>query len=552
MGRRGRVRPGQHRADGADGRAAGGAIAAVVEERGAAGREGACPTRRVEEREGRSAEHAVLGIEQREVVLARVERGLEAIADAAVAGPGGRHPGATVVLPVPGEVLDTAGDVRAHHAIRGQGGIVGGVGAARWPPGRDVGHDDHLGDPGHVAAVDDVAAGRVDAAAHAAHQPGSPLEGDAVDAGHDGYGRDRAGQVGGGRGEEDEPRRRRHRDPALGRRQLVVHPVVQVVVERRNAVGVEEADRVAEQDEPVRVEPAQVDPVLEPVTGDRVQRRVDPVRGAVATGDLGEVVREHPARDRGLGMGSCAHRDVPRRDAAVLPDTGRGRGDRPGRAVEVKGRARRPVEGHVVDAGGAGRVGARDVAADGRRRPGDLLRTRVEDAVRGLRRLAAERGHGQQDRERRRDLPRRPQHDVACAHADGAGPHRDLLAGHRVDLEQGAPRQQAAIKAGAPLGQGPLAAVGRQVHAAITADGGDAEECRQPEQQRHADQEPGPRCSREAGPPGPCLSGQQRTPSGTTGLWWTLAADDMARPWAEEARIGGDDRGGGRRGRGSS
>ena len=112
--------------------------------------------------------------------------------------------------------------------------------------------------------------------------PGTPLTTPAVPwnvieltVGTTGVGTIEDRQVRGGRGEEEQARRRRERDTALDRRQRidVGH---EIVVQRRHPVRVQEADGVAVEDEPVGIEAAQVDPVLEAVVGDGPQGRLRP------------------------------------------------------------------------------------------------------------------------------------------------------------------------------------------------------------------------------------------------------------------------------------
>ena len=112
--------------------------------------------------------------------------------------------------------------------------------------------------------------------------PGTPLTTPAVPwnvieltVGTTGVGTIEDGRSRGGRGEEEQARRRSELDTALDVRQRV-DVGDQVVVERRHPVRVQEAHGVAVEDEPVGIEAAQVDPVLEAVAGDGPQGRLRP------------------------------------------------------------------------------------------------------------------------------------------------------------------------------------------------------------------------------------------------------------------------------------
>ena len=192
--------------------------------------------------------------------------------------------------------------------------------------------------------------------------PGTPLTSPAVPwnvieftVGTTGVGTMDDGRSAAGGGEEEEAGRLGEEDAAFDRRERV-DVGDEVVVQRRHPVGVEEPDRVAVQDESVGIQPAEVDPVLEAVVGDGPHGRLDAVRGAVAAGDLGEVVGVDPAGDRRGRARDAAHRDVPHRDAAGLGRIDDGRGDGAGGPVDVarcrptahRGRrCRRPVAAGV-------------------------------------------------------------------------------------------------------------------------------------------------------------------------------------------------------------
>ena len=167
------------------------------------------------------------------------------------------------------------------------------------------------------------------------------------------------------------------------------------------------------------------------------------------------------------GVGDRSHRDVPHRDTAGLARVDGGGGDRAGRPVDIAAAARRAVEGDVVDARRGGRVDAGRVAAAGRQRSGRLLRRGGQGAVAGLRHRAGEGGGRERDGQGRGDLTGRPDDDVARSDPDAAGAQGDLLARLGVDLEQRPTGQQVPVQARPPLGQGPLAAVGLQVRAAL-------------------------------------------------------------------------------------
>ena len=394
--RGGRVVAGQDRADRAHRGAAGRPVAPVVEERGVAGGKRAHTAGRIEQRDGRPAEHAVLRIEQREVVLARVQRRLEAVTRAAVPGPRRRHVGAAVVLAVPGEVLDTGRHDANQRPIPGQRGVEVDARAATGPA--RVGCDDHVCDAADVAVEHDGAAGAVHAPGHATHDAGGALERDRVDGRHDWRRHDRRWQVCGRRGEEEQARWRGELDAALDVRQRI-DVCDEVVVQRRQPVRVQEADGVAVEDEPVGVEAAQVDLVLEAVAGHGPQGGLHAVGRAVAARDLRKVVGEDPSADRRDRVRDASYRDVPHRDAAGLGRINDGRVDRAGVPVAVALTARRAVEGNVVDTRRGGRVDAGRVAARGRQRPCNLLHSSRHGAEARLRRRAHEVGGRQRDRQ---------------------------------------------------------------------------------------------------------------------------------------------------------
>ena len=331
------------------------------------------------------------------MVLARVQGGTEAIARATIPRPRLRHGRATVVLAVPREVLDAGRHDADERSIGGQGGIEGGAGtpAASARERRD----DHVCDATDVAVEDDVAARAEHASRHAAHETRRTLEDDRVDGGHDRRRHDGRRQVGGRRCEEQQARRRCEGDTALDRRQRV-DGGHKVVVQGRHPIRVQEPDGVAVEDEPVGIQAAQVDPVLEAVVRDGPQRRLHAVPRAVAAGDLCEVVGVDASADRCARIRDAAHGDVPHRHTAGLGGIDDGRGDGSGVPIAIALAAQRPVEGNVIDTRGGRGIDTRCVATRGRRRPGHLLCPSRHRPEARLRCRTGEVGERQRDRQR--------------------------------------------------------------------------------------------------------------------------------------------------------
>ena len=275
----------------------------------------------------------------------------------------------------------------------------------------------------------------------------------------------------GRRRKEDRKGRRREDHAAVDGRQLPGAAAVRgdcVVVQRGHAVGFKESQLAPIFEPAVRVHPALIDPVSEPVGCHRVHRRVD--RQPVVAREESENVGEHATAARRGRVGEVvAHGDVPRGDRRPLrgAEVGR-RCERDIRAdttVSVRREPVRPDHRDAVDAAcrrlvHAGRIAVGDAAARNGVGTCELLGSARDPALCGdpgcqPLRCARER-RGARDRlvaRRPGDEARIPDEDVCSPKSHRRRTDEQRFAGIDKRMQERAPEDRSvAVGAGAPLG----------------------------------------------------------------------------------------------------